>query len=120
MPMASRSSIGLLACVGVLLSSCKSGGGMAPAANTAGAAGGSNGGAGSGGAGSSAAGGVAGSLRWLGRVDTSDAAGPRFAWSGTGFVARFSGTGLAARLDNPGTFVFKVVVDGVAQPALEA
>jgi hypothetical protein len=113
-----RAAVGWIACAALALA-CKSGGGMAPRANTAGASGGSSGGGGGGGRGGSG-GGAAGSLRWFGRVDTSDAAGPRFAWSGSGFVARFSGTGLAARLDNAGTFVFKAVVDGVAQPALEA
>src|SRR5262249_54005450 len=42
---------------------------------------------------------------------------PRFSWSGTGFVARFSGTGLTARLNNSGPFIFKTVVDGTPQPA---
>ena len=42
---------------------------------------------------------------------------PRFAWSGTGFVARFSGTSLALQINNSGSFIFKPVVDGVPQPA---
>ena len=56
-------------------------------------------------------------MRWFGRVDTTDAAQPRFSWSGTGFVARFSGTALAAQLTNTGAFIFKAVVDGTPQPA---
>jgi hypothetical protein len=60
---------------------------------------------------------VAAGVRWIGRVDTADVAGPRFGWSGTGFVARFTGVSLAARLDNDGAFVFKAVVDGAPQPA---
>ena len=65
----------------------------------------------------SRAGVVAAGVRWFGRVDTTDPARPRFAWSGTGFVARFSGTSLAARLNNDGAFIFKTVIDGIAQPA---
>jgi len=60
---------------------------------------------------------IAAGVRWVGRVDTTDAAGPRFGWSGTGFVARFTGTSLTARLNNGGAFVFKAVVDGAPQPA---
>ena len=37
-------------------------------------------------------------VRFVGRVDATDASNVRFAWSGTGIVARFSGTSLAARL----------------------
>jgi lysophospholipase L1-like esterase len=60
---------------------------------------------------------VAGGVRWFGRVDVSDPAGPRFSWSGSGFVARFSGTSLSASLKNDGAFIFKTVVDGAPQPA---
>jgi lysophospholipase L1-like esterase len=60
---------------------------------------------------------IAAGVRWIGRVDTTDVTGPRFGWSGTGFVARFNGTSLAARLNNGGAFVFKAVVDGSPQPA---
>ncbi len=41
---------------------------------------------------------VAAGVRWIGRVDASDASGPRFAWSGTGFAARFSGTSISVNL----------------------
>jgi lysophospholipase L1-like esterase len=60
---------------------------------------------------------VAAGVRWFGRVDiTSDAAHPRFSWSGTGFVARFQGTSLTAQLNNGGAFIFKAVIDGAPQP----
>ena len=63
---------------------------------------------------------VAAGVRWFGRIDTTNAAGPRFSWSGNGFAARFSGTGLAAQLNNSGSFIFKAVVDGQAQPTFVA
>jgi len=47
-------------------------------------------------------------------VDTRDAAGARFAWSGTGVVARFSGTSLGVRLG--GNQQYSVLVDGALQP----
>jgi lysophospholipase L1-like esterase len=61
---------------------------------------------------------VALGVRFIGRVDTtSDAAHPRFSWSGTGFVARFEGTSLAADLNVTGAAaIFKTVVDGAPQP----
>jgi lysophospholipase L1-like esterase len=59
-------------------------------------------------------------VRWFGRVDTSDPAGPRFAWSGTGFVARFTGSSFTVMLGNTAPLVFKAVVDGAAQPAFTA
>jgi len=65
---------------------------------------------------------VALGVRWLGRVDTtSEPTHPRFAWSGSGFVARFSGTSLSAALaiTGPAT-LFKAVVDGTPQPAFTA
>jgi lysophospholipase L1-like esterase len=55
-------------------------------------------------------------VRFIGRVDTSDAAGARFAWSGTGIVARFSGTELAVRMN--GAQQYSVLVDGELQPKL--
>jgi len=47
----------------------------------------------------------------------TDPARPRFSWSGSGFVARFSGTGLGASLNNEAAYIFKTVVDGQPQPA---
>jgi lysophospholipase L1-like esterase len=67
-------------------------------------------------AGASVQGVVAAGVRWFGRVDTTNAAQPRFAWSGTGFIARFNGTSLAADLATTGAAqIFKVVVDGAPQ-----
>lgn len=65
---------------------------------------------------------VAAGVRWFGRVDiTTDPAHPRFSWSGTGFVARFSGTSLTMQLAVSGsTMTFKTVIDGAAQPAFTA
>jgi lysophospholipase L1-like esterase len=54
--------------------------------------------------------------RFVGRVDTSDAAGARFAWSGTGVVANFTGSSVAVRLT--GGQQYTVLVDGVLQPKL--
>src|SRR5204862_618659 len=107
------------------------GGGAGPGGGSGsagrGGAGGNGGGAGRGGAGGAGRGGAGGSagaagtsvagleaagVRLFGRADVSNPAQPRFSWSGTGFVARFSGTGLTARLNNTGPFIFKAVVDG--------
>lgn len=64
---------------------------------------------------------VAAGVRWFGRVDTTDPTQPRFAWSGTGFVARFMGTSLTAQLSVAGTFqIFKAVVDGTPQAPFTA
>jgi lysophospholipase L1-like esterase len=90
-------------------------GGTAGASGLAGA-GGSTGGAAGGGAGglggAGAPGVVAAGVRWVGRVDLTNAQQPRFSWSGTGFVARFSGTSLAIQINSSGAFIFKAVVDG--------
>jgi len=53
-------------------------------------------------------------VRFVGRVDTSDPKAARFAWSGSGFVARFKGTSLAVRMG--GGQEYTVVVDGVVGP----
>jgi lysophospholipase L1-like esterase len=50
-------------------------------------------------------------VRWVGRVDDADT-GPRFSWSGSGFVAKIAGTGLKATLSNDDGYLFQVVVDG--------
>jgi len=65
---------------------------------------------------------IAAGVRWLGRVDTtSNADQPRFAWSGSGFVARFSGTSLTAQLQVTGSAqIFKVVIDGTPQAPFTA
>jgi lysophospholipase L1-like esterase len=59
------------------------------------------------------------SVRFIGRVDRSDPAGPRFSWPGTSIVARFSGPSVAVRLRDPGNF-FQVVLDGMPLPVLAA
>ncbi|MES1207319.1 MAG: GDSL-type esterase/lipase family protein, partial [Pseudomonadota bacterium] len=90
--------------------------GQAGATGGGGGPGGINGAAGNGGAaGQSGAGVVAAGVRWVGRVDLTDAQHPRFSWSGTGFVARFSGTGLSIQITSTGaaSFLFKPVVDGM-------
>jgi len=94
-------------------------GGNPGATTTSGAGGGGTGGATpDGGAGGSrpadgGAGTVAAGVRWVGRVDTSDSAGPRFGWTGTGFVARFSGTSVGVNLKNDNAYFFQPVIDGV-------
>ena len=65
---------------------------------------------------------VAAGVRWVGRVDTTtDAAHPRFSWSGTGFVARVLGD-VAVRADQHQRHVpiFKTVVDGTPQAPFTA
>lgn len=56
-------------------------------------------------------------VRFVGRYDGCVANAVRFAWSGSGFVARFSGTGLSVQLRGQ-TNQFTVIVDGVLQPKL--
>jgi len=64
---------------------------------------------------------VAAGVRWVGRVDTTNAAQPRFSWSGSGFVARFSGTSLSADLQITGTSaIFKTVIDDAPQAPFTA
>lgn len=64
---------------------------------------------------------VAAGVRWFGRVDTTNAAQPRFSWSGTGFAAQFSGTGLTMQLTVTGAAeIFKAVIDGAPQAAFTA
>lgn len=53
-------------------------------------------------------------MRFVGRVDTSDPNAARFAWSGSGFVARFQGSSLAVRMG--GGQEYTVLVDGVVGP----
>ena len=59
---------------------------------------------------------IFGGVRWVGRVDTSNAAGPRFAWSGTGFVASVEGDTVAVRMRCEGgndAIYFQPVIDGM-------
>jgi len=59
---------------------------------------------------------ISGGVRWVGRVDTANAAGPRFAWSGTGFVATVEGDTVSVRMRSEGgndAVYFQPVIDGV-------
>src|SRR6266545_4585469 len=58
-------------------------------------------------------------VHFLGRFDTSDGAGPRFAWPGTAIATRFVGTGISVALDESGANQFEVTLDGVARPVLK-
>jgi lysophospholipase L1-like esterase len=116
------------AMVGVVVAGAPSagGGGAGPAANEGGGSAGAPGASAS--AGAASVGGTAGAanpdaegssepgVRFIGRVDTSDAAGARFAWSGTGIAARFSGSELAVRMN--GAQQYTVLIDGELQPKL--
>jgi lysophospholipase L1-like esterase len=110
-----RAVIMMLALPALAATGCSGGG-----ASTAGS-GGASGDAGTDASGAvPPAGVVASGVRWFGRVDTTNAAGPRFSWSGTGFVAQLSGTGLSADLSlttSNEPYLFKAVVDGAPQPA---
>jgi hypothetical protein len=56
---------------------------------------------------------VPGGVRFLGRVDTSDPSAPRFAWSGSGFVATVNGTKISVKLTSENSDAFyQPVVDG--------
>lgn len=53
-------------------------------------------------------------VRWLGRVDLSNPEGARFAWSGSGLVAKVSGPTIKAKLTSDGgdDVYFQPVIDG--------
>jgi lysophospholipase L1-like esterase len=51
-------------------------------------------------------------IRYIGRFDTRDAAGPRCAWSASAVQMRFRGTALNAKLKESGRDVLEVVIDG--------
>ena len=53
-------------------------------------------------------------VRWIGRVDTSDAAAIKFAWSGSGFVGSFTGPTVSVKLKTVGygKIFFQPLVDG--------
>lgn len=85
-------------------------GGVAGDAGTAGTGGGS--------ANAGAPAVIAGGVRWVGRVDVSNAQGPRFAWSGTGFVGTVSGETISVKLKSDGgsePIFFQPVIDGSPQ-----
>jgi len=122
----------LLPFVALFSLACASGNGhpASPSGRGAGAgAGGASAGSGNGGtAGSSGSAGAVAALpvcpdpidlgvHLVGRHDGCDETGVRMAWSGTGFVARFSGTGLS--ISQSGAAVqYTVVVDGAVGPNL--
>jgi len=88
-----------------------------------GATGAGSGGDASGASGTAGGGGSAGEsttpgVHFVGRVDTTDAANAKFAWSGTGVVARFEGTEVSVTLG--GSQQYTVVIDGTVQPTLKA
>ncbi len=51
-------------------------------------------------------------VRFVGRFDDADPAGPRFAWPGSAIETRVSGGSLDVRLRDSGTNEFQVVLDG--------
>lgn len=51
-------------------------------------------------------------VRFVGRFDTSDAAGPKFEWSGSQIIARFSGTGVRVKLQAGSNVQLAVIIDG--------
>jgi lysophospholipase L1-like esterase len=55
---------------------------------------------------------VAAGVRWVGRVDTTDAAKPKFGWGSSGFVANFTGTSVGVNMYNDNGVFFQAVVDG--------
>ena len=53
-------------------------------------------------------------VRWMGRVDDSNRAKVKFAWSGSGFVANVTGTKVSVRLQAEGSAAFfQPVIDGI-------
>lgn len=60
------------------------------------------------------------SVRFVGRIDRSDPAGERFAWSGSGLVAAFEGTQVSVSLNDASENEFTVVLDGEVLPKLAA
>jgi lysophospholipase L1-like esterase len=57
-------------------------------------------------------------IHFLGRFDTRDAAGPRFAWPGTAIAATFQGTGVDVTLSDSGMNYLVVAIDGGSPTAL--
>lgn len=49
---------------------------------------------------------------YIGRFDTSDSAGPKFAWGTATIKANFQGTGISAKLVSAGDNWFNVIIDG--------
>lgn len=57
-------------------------------------------------------------IHFIGRFDTTDPAGPRFSWSGSSLMARFSGTSIVANLRDEGDNFFNVQIDDGAPTVL--
>jgi lysophospholipase L1-like esterase len=55
------------------------------------------------------------SVRFVGRVDHTRPEAPRFAWSGTTVLARFTGSSIGVRLGGPANY-FDIRIDGALQP----
>jgi lysophospholipase L1-like esterase len=57
---------------------------------------------------------IAAGVRWVGRVDVSDPADIKFAWSGSGFVGKLTGPEVSVKLrtHGDGDIYFQPVVDG--------
>jgi hypothetical protein len=98
---------------------------------TSNATGGTSGGASAGAGGKVGTGGATGGsggatgqpgVRWVGRVDASNAAAVKFAWSGTGLVARVQGTKVSVRLQTEGatsSAFYQPVIDGAVKPRFQ-
>jgi lysophospholipase L1-like esterase len=54
-------------------------------------------------------------VRFVARVDRSNPAAPRFAWSGSTIFARFTGSTIGVRLGGPSNY-YDIRIDGVLQP----
>lgn len=61
-------------------------------------------------------------VQYIGRVDSSDSAGPRVGWGGTRIVVRFQGTALSITIDDEevsdGGSRYDVLIDGAASDTL--
>lgn len=57
-------------------------------------------------------------VRFIGRTDSRDTAGVRYAWSGSGLVARFKGTGITLQLRDSGN-QHTLLLDGQSLPILK-
>jgi lysophospholipase L1-like esterase len=64
---------------------------------------------------------VPGGLRWVGRVDASNPAAVKFAWSASGFIGVVRGPKISVSLQTEGTptVLFQPIVDGVAGARFE-
>lgn len=62
---------------------------------------------------------VSAGVRWVGRVDISNSAEPRFSWSGSGFVATVNGDTISVKLRSDGDaqpIFFQPVIDNLLKP----